>query len=112
MPHMAEIPSPFQHLTKDQFTRTTVNIPNHIICEIKRLESKTGVIQNTVDVLLNKFYEQLTNTKLETSDRQSYHLAINGCSVVLGGGDNNKKRGSVAKSKTRRVAAITLETPH
>ena len=105
---MAEIPSPFQNLTKDQFTRTTVNIPNHIICEIKRLESKTGVIQNTVDVLLNKFYEQLTNAKLDTSDRQSYHLAINGCSVVLGG-DSNKKRGTVVKSAARRVASKPVE---
>lgn len=113
---MTEIPSPFQHYTKDQLLRTSVNIPLPVINEIKRLEGKTGVIQNTVDVLLSKFYEQLKSANFLTSDRQSYHRAVNECGVIIGGQPkpadktNNRKRSPAAKPATGKVVTIAQQT--
>lgn len=74
----------FYDVPDSEILRTTVDIPHTINSQIKSYEPKTGVLQNTISILVTKLSNELKQSKLLVSDRYGYQVGLTGAVLILG----------------------------
>lgn len=97
----------FKDVADTELLRTTVEIPHKINAQIKNYEPKTGVLQNTISILLTKLSYELRDSNLEPGDRYAYQRAIANCTIQLDCG----KRVTSPEPTTGSVNPVPVETP-
>lgn len=83
-------------------------MPLTLSSQIKSYESKDGVLQTTISILLTKLSDELKRSNIEPGDRAAYQFAISDCTLVLGGTDKGK-RSTLIKPATRTKPARTVK---
>lgn len=96
----------FASVVKTELLRTTVDIPHAINSQIKSYEPKTGVLQNTISILLQKLSDELKRSNLTVADRYAYQRAISECSLVLGGNSYPEQRSTAPEPSTGGVDLV------
>jgi hypothetical protein len=66
-------------------TRTTLVLDNKIKAAIERVHTKHGVINTTINIILQKLVHELERHNITSYDPGTYERAIIDCSVILGG---------------------------
>ena len=93
----------FHAVEQTELLRTTIEIPHSLNALIKSYEPKTGVLQNTISILLTKLSDELRKSNILTADRYAYQRAITECRLELGGG-------AIAVPPTGHVDTCPTET--
>lgn len=98
-----EITDPFLDVPRRNKTRTTIMVPNTIISRIKRVDPKTGVLQSTINVLLDKLANELDRNRLNEYDRESYAFGLVHSSLTLA------RRSPAINSPSGSVTSLTVQ---
>lgn len=86
---------PYEDIDKWHRTRTTIDVSDEAISAIRSVYPKKGVVQTTINLLIEKLKDELTRCQLKSYDPERYEIAIAQCEIRLGGFNyerNNTKR--------------------
>lgn len=98
----------FAEVPDTELLRTTVEIPYTINAKIKSFEPKTGVLQNTISILIAKLNNELEQSTLAISDRYGYQAALSGAVLILG---RTKPSTITLADGTEYIQRSTVELP-
>lgn len=93
------VPQPLQ-------LRSTLVVKSSVDARIKQIYPKSGVLQTTINLLLDKLCYELDKCRLTEFDPGAYERAITGCRIELDCGE----RGSVTEPSTSVGPIVTPQT--
>lgn len=122
LPNPFAVDSPDESLRcldqKNDIVRTTISVSRKVMARLHGIYPRDGVVQNTVNILLAKLYHELTNAGITSYDPAAYIIALDQCSIVLGGTHavitSQSKPGTaepVADSELGLAATAAVEPP-
>lgn len=110
-----EYKNQFADVPPSERCRTTIELPRKTESTIKKYESKTGVLQTTVSILVTKLTDELTKSNLSDGERDRYQHAVASATLTFPDEYYNKpndgKRVAVAKPAARSKRNSTKQAP-
>lgn len=80
---MNELQSPFSTIPVEAKTRTTFLVPDRIVAQIRAVMPKTGVMQLTIDILIDKFANELRKRNITDFSPDDYLRALRELSITI-----------------------------
>ena len=95
----------------DPICRTTIEVPRSRHAYIMGTYGKSGALQTTINILIEKLYNELTRNGIgPTFDTDRYAIAVGGCSITLGGYSHNLQRSSIGLSPDGEQHTLACQT--
>lgn len=91
----------FASVPQDQRARTTIEMPRKTEAQLKQYEPKTGVLQTTISILIQKLSDELTKSNLTAGDRAAFQHAVANATFRLPDNCYPAERSAVVKPTTR-----------
>jgi hypothetical protein len=76
---------PWEDLVKTEKTRTTIEVSNRARADLQAVYPKKGVLQITINLLIEKLVNELKRTGLTSYSPEQYERALAGTQLALGG---------------------------
>jgi len=97
----------------DPICRTTIEVPRSRHAYIMGTYGKSGALQTTINILIEKLYNELTRNGIgPTFDTDRYAIAVGGCSITLGEFGPNLQRSSIGLSPDGEQHPLACQTPN
>lgn len=102
----------YLNLEKHEISRTTIEIDKKRVALLRGFQPRSGVLQTTLSILLEKLCHELEQSKLTTGDWSEYESAIANATITLGTGAEgaNQRGGAVEKSTARSKSSRARKT--
>jgi hypothetical protein len=86
-PQSPNFPDPYADTPDDRCDRTAVTIDKLVTSHFNTCRPARATLQITINILVQKLYEQLRTAGIESYNPTAYESVVNGCAIVLGRAD-------------------------
>jgi hypothetical protein len=82
---MTPFKNPYDGMANDDLLRTTILVSRKAHGELFQVRPQTGTLQTTINILIDKFTNELKRNGITSYEPELYERACADCTIILGG---------------------------
>lgn len=101
--------NPYAGLPEARIHRTTIEIDKQVWTFLSAIHGRRGTLQNTINILLSKFINELNRIQFHDYDPDTYERLVTGTNLILGGTQPSSRPTSSKGDDGRRATDMVQQ---